>query len=166
MLRGWAGGAGAVRIDLTPLRTSRDSWLLLGAGTVFYLGGMMSYVALPYQLYTLTGSNTAVGLVALVELAPLVVGGLYGGALAGHSTCSRSSWPPHPASSDRHGSRRVAEPDRASSGRTTVHVDGNVRRTQGDGGVEDRPRGRRSTLSGVRRTWRAHRPVGGLTAAC
>jgi MFS family permease len=71
-------------MDLTPLRTSRDFRLLFAAGTVFYLGGMMSYVALPYQLYTLTGSNAAVGLVGLVELAPLVVGGLYGGALADH----------------------------------------------------------------------------------
>jgi MFS family permease len=71
-------------VDLTPLRSSRDFRLLLGAGTVFYLGGMMSYVALPYQLYTLTRSNAAVGLVALVELVPLVVGGLYGGALADH----------------------------------------------------------------------------------
>jgi MFS family permease len=71
-------------MDLTPLRTSRDFRLLFAAGTVFYLGGMMTYVALPYQLYTLTGSNAAVGLVALAELLPLVVGGLYGGALADH----------------------------------------------------------------------------------
>ena len=73
-----------LRVDVTPLRTSRDFRLLFWAGTVFYLGGMVSYVALPYQLYQLTGSNFAVGAMGLVELVPLVVFGLYGGALADH----------------------------------------------------------------------------------
>ena len=73
-----------LRVDITPLRTSRDFRLLFLAGTVFYLGGMVSYVALPYQIYTLTGSNFAVGAMGLVELAPLIVFGLYGGALADH----------------------------------------------------------------------------------
>jgi MFS family permease len=73
-----------LRVDITPLRTSRDFRLLFWAGTVFYLGGMVSYVALPYQIYSLTGSNFAVGAMGLVELAPLIVFGLYGGALADH----------------------------------------------------------------------------------
>ena len=73
-----------LRVDVTPLRTSRDFRLLFSAGTVFYLGGMVSYVALPYQIYQLTGSNFAVGAMGLVELVPLVVFGLYGGALADH----------------------------------------------------------------------------------
>ncbi|GAB3591593.1 MFS transporter [Angustibacter peucedani] len=71
-------------LDLAPVRASRDFRLLLAAGTVFYVGGMVTYVALPYQLYHLTGSNFAVGAVGLVELVPLVVFGLYGGALADH----------------------------------------------------------------------------------
>ena len=73
-----------LRLDTTPLRRSRDFRLLFSAGTVFYFGGMITYVAIPYQLYTITGSNIAVGLVGLVELVPLVVFGLYGGALADH----------------------------------------------------------------------------------
>ncbi len=73
-----------MRIDLTPLRESRDFRLLFLAGTVFYLGGMVSYVAIPFLVYRLTGSNFAVGAIALVELVPLVVFGLYGGALADH----------------------------------------------------------------------------------
>jgi MFS family permease len=73
-----------LRVDVTPLRTSRDFRLLFWAGTAFYFGGMVSYVALPYQLYELTGSNFAVGAMGLVELVPLVVFGLYGGALADH----------------------------------------------------------------------------------
>lgn len=74
----------ALRIDTTPLRESRDFRLLWAAGVVFYFGGMMSYVAVPFQLYQLTGSNALVGAVAIVELIPLLVFGLYGGALADH----------------------------------------------------------------------------------
>jgi MFS family permease len=73
-----------LRVDVTPLRTSRDFRRLFAAGTVFYVGAMVSYVALPYQIYQLTRSNFAVGAMALVELVPLVVFGLYGGALADH----------------------------------------------------------------------------------
>ena len=80
----WGERFRALRIDVTPLRTSRDFRLLFYAGTVFYFGAMVSYVAIPYQIYTLTGSNFAVGAIGLVELAPLVVFGLYGGALADH----------------------------------------------------------------------------------
>jgi MFS family permease len=81
---GWRRRVAGLRIDVTPLRTSRDFRLLFAAGTVFYLGGMVSYVALPFQVYQLTGSNFAVGAISLVELVPLVVFGLYGGALADH----------------------------------------------------------------------------------
>ncbi len=80
----WADRFRAVRMDTRPLRESRDFRLLFVAGTVFYLGGMVSYVAIPFQIYDLTGSNFAVGAVALVELVPLIVFGLYGGALADH----------------------------------------------------------------------------------
>src|SRR6478735_9390439 len=73
-----------MRMDVTPLRESRDFRLLFTAGTVFYLGSMVAYVAVPFAIYDLTGSNFLVGLVGLVELGPLVVFGLYGGALADH----------------------------------------------------------------------------------
>jgi MFS family permease len=69
-------------MDLTPLRTSRDFRVLFAAGFVFWLGAMVGYVAVPFQLYALTGSNFAVGAFGLVQLVPLVVAGLYGGALA------------------------------------------------------------------------------------
>jgi len=80
----WGERLRGLRMDTTPLRQSRDFRLLFSAGTVFYLGGMITYVAIPYQLYTITGDNLAVGLVGLVELFPLIVFGLYGGALADH----------------------------------------------------------------------------------
>jgi MFS family permease len=43
---------------------------------------MVTYVAIPYQVKQLTGSFVLVGVLGLVELVPLVVLGLYGGALA------------------------------------------------------------------------------------
>ncbi|TDO50809.1 putative MFS family arabinose efflux permease [Kribbella sp. VKM Ac-2527] len=73
-----------LRVDLTPWRASRDFRILVISGTVFYLGGMVGYVALPFQLYQLTESNFAVGAMGLVTIAPLVIFGLYGGALADH----------------------------------------------------------------------------------
>jgi MFS family permease len=80
----WADRVRALRMDLTPWRASRDFRLLFLAGTVFYLGAMVTYVAVPFQIYRLTDSNFAVGAIGLVELAPIVVFGLYGGALADH----------------------------------------------------------------------------------
>src|SRR4051812_50172838 len=81
---GWGRRLRALRMDLGPFREHRDFRLILIAGTVFYLGGMMTYVAIPFQIYQLTHSNFAVGAVGLVELVPLIVFGLYGGALADH----------------------------------------------------------------------------------
>lgn len=43
---------------------------------------MVSYVAVPWQLYELTHSNAQVGLLALVQRVPVVVCGLMGGAVA------------------------------------------------------------------------------------
>ena len=80
----WRERLRAMRMDVTPLRESRDFRLLFLAGTVFYFGAMVTYVAIPFQVYTLTGSNFAVGAIGLVEIVPLVVFGLYGGALADH----------------------------------------------------------------------------------
>jgi MFS family permease len=82
---GWGARFRALRMDLGPFREHRDFRLLLIAGTVFYLGGMMTYVAIPFQIYQLTHSNLAVGAIGLVELVPLIFFGLYGGALADHA---------------------------------------------------------------------------------
>ncbi|MFC7621281.1 MFS transporter [Microlunatus sp. GCM10028923] len=70
------------RIDLTPLRASRDFRILFGSGTVFALGLMFGFVAVPYQLFQLTGSSLAVGIIGAVELVPFIVFGLYGGSLS------------------------------------------------------------------------------------
>ncbi|MFF9484953.1 MFS transporter, partial [Streptomyces sp. NPDC014676] len=72
----------AVLPDLAPWRSSRDFRLLWAQGLVTYLGSVMALIALPLQIKELTGSPLAVGAMGAVELVPLVVFGLYGGALA------------------------------------------------------------------------------------
>jgi MFS family permease len=73
-----------IRLDLSPLRSSRDFRRLFAAGVVTYLGSMFTFVAIPLQAQQLTGSFLVVGALGLVEVVPLVVFGLWGGALADH----------------------------------------------------------------------------------
>ncbi|MFJ7422621.1 MFS transporter [Streptomyces uncialis] len=68
--------------DLTPLRTSLDFRRLWIGGTVSWVGQGMTSLAVSLQVYDLTGSSFSVGLVGLFSLIPLVVFGLYGGAVA------------------------------------------------------------------------------------
>jgi len=68
--------------DLAPWRSSRDFRLMWLAGVVTVFGSFLTYVAVPVQIKELTGSTLAVGAIGLVELVPLIVFGLYGGALA------------------------------------------------------------------------------------
>lgn len=68
--------------DVTPLRVSADYRRLWAGLTVSQLGQQMTVVAVAIQVYDLTRSSFAVGLVGLCSLVPLVVFGLYGGAIA------------------------------------------------------------------------------------
>ncbi|MFE3825450.1 MFS transporter [Streptomyces sp. NPDC059092] len=68
--------------DLSPFRSSRDFRLLWVQGLVTTFGSFMAMIALPLQIKDLTGSPLAVGAMGAVELVPLIVFGLYGGALA------------------------------------------------------------------------------------
>jgi hypothetical protein len=69
-------------VDLSPLRASRDLRLLIGGEFATGLGTQAALVALPYQLYTQTGSAFLTGLLGAVELGPLVTSALLGGAIA------------------------------------------------------------------------------------
>ena len=76
--------AAAVRgtlIDTTPLR-SREFRLLWIGELVSHTGRHITVVALPYQIYRLTGSPLAVGLLGLVQVLPLIAFSLVGGAVA------------------------------------------------------------------------------------
>ncbi|MFC8291395.1 MFS transporter [Streptomyces sp. NPDC057242] len=68
--------------DLTPLRTSADYRRLWFGNTVSWVGQGMTALAVSLQVYDITGSPFSVGLVGLFSLVPLVVFGLYGGAIA------------------------------------------------------------------------------------
>jgi MFS family permease len=69
-------------IDLTPIRESPAfRWFWLGQAAKDVGGGVVQ-VALPYQIYQLTGSTLAVAALSFVELVPLVTLTLLGGALA------------------------------------------------------------------------------------
>ncbi|MDA0637987.1 MFS transporter [Nonomuraea sp. MCN248] len=68
--------------DLAPLRDSRDFRLLMASGVVTMVGTFVTMVALPFQMWQLTGSYLAVGMMSLAEFVPMVVCGLWGGAIA------------------------------------------------------------------------------------
>ncbi|WP_367323665.1 MFS transporter [Streptomyces sp. HUAS ZL42] len=68
--------------DLAPWRGSVDFRKLWLSGLISNFGSFLTFVALPVQIKDLTGSAAAVGAIGAVELVPLVVFGLYGGALA------------------------------------------------------------------------------------
>jgi len=69
-------------LDLTPLRKYRDFRLLFLGQVISFLGSMITYVAVPYQVYELTQSNMMVGLLGTVQLVPVLIFGLIGGSVA------------------------------------------------------------------------------------
>ncbi|MGW6982961.1 MFS transporter [Streptomyces sp. NPDC054932] len=68
--------------DLTPLSASPDYRRLWLGGTISWVGQAMTTLAISLQVYDITRSSFSVGLVGLFSLVPLVVFGLYGGAIA------------------------------------------------------------------------------------
>jgi MFS family permease len=68
-------------VDTRPLAIAPYRRLLIGQGTSF-VGSMLTQVAVPVQVYALSGSSLYVGLVGLAGLVPIVIFGLYGGAIA------------------------------------------------------------------------------------
>jgi len=69
-------------LDPTPLRRHRDFRLLFIGRLVSFFGSMITFVAVPYQVYQLTHSTLLVGTLGLVELAAMLVFAMLGGALA------------------------------------------------------------------------------------
>ncbi|RQP21883.1 MFS transporter [Piscinibacter terrae] len=69
-------------LDTGPLRHNTSFRRLFASQFISGLGTMVSYVAVPWQLYQLTHSNAQVGLLGLVQLLPVVICGLLGGAVA------------------------------------------------------------------------------------
>jgi len=67
--------------DTTPLRYP-DFRRLWTSNIVTVIGSQLAVVAVPQQLFQITGSSGYVGLAGLFGLVPLIVFGLWGGALA------------------------------------------------------------------------------------
>jgi MFS family permease len=76
--KGWR----ALALDVSPLRRHRDFRLLFAGQAVTFLGSMITYVAIPYQVYVLSRSTFLVGLLGVVEFVCIVSMGFFAGALA------------------------------------------------------------------------------------
>jgi len=70
-----------ILLDLTPLRVSPQYRRLFTGFTLAGVGSQLTVVAIGLQIYDLTGSSFSVGLVGLFALVPIIIMGLYGGAL-------------------------------------------------------------------------------------
>jgi len=71
-----------IAVDLTGVRRSRDLRYLTIGQAASSLGTQAALVAIPYQVYSDTGSALLVGLTGAAELVPLAAGALVGGAWA------------------------------------------------------------------------------------
>ena len=73
---------GALVVDVTPLRASRGFRWLFAGQLGSHLAREILVVAVPYQVYVLTESSLLVGMVGLVQIAPLLVCSIVGGTAA------------------------------------------------------------------------------------
>ena len=69
-------------VDVSPLRKHREFRLLWLAVAVTFFGSMITYVAIPFQVYEITRSSWMVGLLGAVEFVAIMTMALVGGALA------------------------------------------------------------------------------------
>lgn len=69
-------------VDISPLRESVPYRTLFWGQLISVLGTQLTAVALPIQVYLLTRSSLAVGLIGLVQLGPALALTIYGGSIA------------------------------------------------------------------------------------
>ena len=69
-------------LNISPLKKYPDFRLLFIGQNISFIGNMISYVAVPYQVYELTKSNFLIGALGLVQLFFIVIFGLIGGTFA------------------------------------------------------------------------------------
>ncbi len=72
---------GRILVDTTPLRESRDFRLLFSGSLISTLGNQLVVVAIPYQVFSMTGSSLQVGAISLAQLVPFLIGALTAGPL-------------------------------------------------------------------------------------
>ena len=71
-------------VDTTPLRVSPAYRRLWWGLSISNLGAQLTVVAVGLQVYDITGSTASVGVLGLCALVPLIIFGLYGGAISDH----------------------------------------------------------------------------------
>jgi hypothetical protein len=71
-----------ITVDVAPLRRSREFRLLFTGRAVSFAGTMITYVAVPFQVFRMTHSSLAVGMLGVAELVPMLALAFVGGALA------------------------------------------------------------------------------------
>jgi MFS family permease len=69
-------------LDTAPLRHDRDYRWLWSGQAVSGIGNQITRVALPFQVYVLTGSTLAIGALTLFQLVPILLFALGAGSLA------------------------------------------------------------------------------------
>jgi len=72
----------SILIDLEPIRRDREFRMLWLGQLVNNLGRQVTVVALPFELWQLTHSSRSIGVLALVQLVPILIFSLGGGAVA------------------------------------------------------------------------------------
>ena len=80
--KGFLARARGHLVDLTPLRISRDFRRLFLGRSISDFGDEIVMVVVPFQVFEITGSTLAVGLIGLAELVPVLVFPIVGGAFA------------------------------------------------------------------------------------
>ncbi|HET9258734.1 MAG TPA: MFS transporter [Acidimicrobiia bacterium] len=68
-------------VDITPLKQSVPFRWLFGGLSLSWMARQLTVVAVPFQVYELTGSTLLVGLLGLAQLIPLLATSIVGGAL-------------------------------------------------------------------------------------
>jgi predicted MFS family arabinose efflux permease len=79
------GRARSIALDISPLRDSVPYRALWVGQVISHLGSNMRLVAVAVQVFEITGSTVAVGIVGLVEVVPLIVFSIVGGAMSDRS---------------------------------------------------------------------------------
>jgi MFS family permease len=74
--------ARALLLDVGPLRYDRDFRWLWSGQVVGGIGNQITRIALPFQVYVLTGSTLAIAALTLCQLVPILVVSLGAGSLA------------------------------------------------------------------------------------
>lgn len=80
--QGWRRLFHLATVDVGPLRRHRDFRLLFAGQAITLFGSMITSVAIPFQIYRLTHSSLAVGLLGLFDIIPILAFAFVGGALA------------------------------------------------------------------------------------